>query len=494
MAAIAAILAGVTTPASAASGDSLAVVSVGSEAPSFGAADWSEVLPVRAELGGGKFLVELDPPARRTLRDLAARVDVLDSVSSTHVLYRVVGAGGVERAMMPRMGRVLWGDGEQALLDAERESDVWALAGDGVKIYKVPSHPILAASRADESFAAPDYPIVDEIVAKVLAAHLSSFDQDLVDFGTRHSNQPGGTSAQAYLVQKFQSFGLTQIEQTAVPNISAKNVCATLPGTTTPEKILVIGGHYDSTTNNPANAPGADDDGSGTSGMLEAASILSQYHFQSTLVFCGYAGEELGLLGSSVHAQSLKAANANVTGMINLDMIGYLEPGDAVDIDVLANGSSATMRTLFSDVVARYLPGAIEVTGQIPQGASSDHASYWQEGYPALLLFEDTGNDSPYIHTASDTVGTSFNSPALAEEITRGATALLAVMAVPDTAAPAGTPTPGASPTPTPGSPADGGTIHGSCACDLSALGAAPSALCPAILALAALAFRRRNA
>src|SRR5439155_21765565 len=108
----------------------------------------------------------------------------------------------------------------------------------------------------------------------------------------------------------------------------------------------------------------------------------------------------------------LRNSSANVLGMINLDMIGYLEPGDAMDVDVLSNSGSASMRSLFSDVMSRYEPSATQVDGQIPPGASSDHASFWQEGFPALMLFEDSGNYSPYIHTASDTIGTSFNSPA----------------------------------------------------------------------------------
>src|SRR5205085_1738470 len=121
------------------------------------------------------------------------------------------------------------------------------------------------------------------------------------------------------------------------------------------------GGHYDSTSTNTGNAPGADDNASGTAGVLELARVLAGEHFKSTIVFCGYAGEELGLLGSAAHADALTAAGADVAGMINLDMIGHLAAGDAVDIDVASNGGSATMRTLFTDVVARYVAGSQQV-------------------------------------------------------------------------------------------------------------------------------------
>lgn len=468
----------------ATSADPLAVIDVSHASLPATARDWSDVVALRDDLGNGLLLVELDDATRASAAALHAPLAVVDRAPAGTTYYRVVGAGPVERAML-RSAAVIWSDDRQALVRA-KDGEVWPLAGDGVAVYRVPDHARVSAPPS--SFAAPDYPQVDTMVARVTGNELQTFDQTLQDFGTRYSNLQGGLDAQAWLVQQFQSYGYDQIAQTAVPNIQAKNVCATLPGTTTPEQVYVIGGHYDSITSNHANAPGADDNGSGTSGVLEVAKALSGYSFQSTIVFCGYAGEELGLLGSQQHAGDLKAAGTQVKGMINLDMIGYLEPGDSMDIDVLANGSSAAMRQLFSDVVARYVPSAIEVDGQIPPGASSDHASFWQEGFPAIMLFEDSGNYTPYLHTANDTVGTSFNSPALAEQTVKAATAMLAVMAVPATSGPTPTPTP--NPTGTPGNGVD--TVHGGCGCDLG--GDASGLASPALaLGLAMAAFFRRR-
>ena len=456
-------------------------------------ADWSEAISVRADLGNGRLLVELDDATRAALAAAGASFRTVEAIEDPRPLYRVSGAGVVELAMIPRLGDVIWADDEQVLLRTT-EPDIWALSGRGVRLQRIASHAMLPPTGVVGSAVAPDYAEVDDLVSRVSGTSIATYVDELVAFPTRHSNQQGGLDAQAYLKAKFESFGYTQVAELAVGGIPQKNVCATLPGAVTPEKIFVVGGHYDSTATQITNAPGADDNASGTAGTLELAKAMFGMTFESTLVFCGYAGEELGLLGSAAHADALTAAGADVAGMINLDMIGHLEDGDAVDIDVASNGGSATMRTLFTDVVTRYVPASQQVNGALPAGASSDHASFWQNGFPALMLFEDTGNYSPFIHTANDVPGTSFNSPDLAERITRSAAAMLAVMAVPSAAT--GEPTP----TPTPGTdPADENpsdsmeTIHGSCMCSLESIGTTTPSVFPALLAAAALALSMRR-
>lgn len=463
----------------------------------FAIADWSEAIAVRADLGNGRFLVELDEGTRAVLTAMGSPVRTVEIADDARPLYRVTGAGAVEHAMIPRLGDVLWADDEQVLLRTT-EPEIWALAGQGVRLQRISAFPMAPprALAATGNAVAPEYAEIDDLVGRITGASIGGFVNDLVAFPTRHSNLQGGLDAQAYLKATFESFGYTQVAELTVGGIPQKNVCATLPGVVTPEKIFVVGGHYDSTATNTGAAPGADDNASGTAGTLEIAKAVVGMSFESTLVFCGYAGEELGLLGSAAHADALSAAGADVAGMINLDMIGHLSDGDAVDIDVASNGGSAAMRSLFTDVVTRYVAGSQQVNGTLPAGASSDHASFWQNGYPALMLFEDTGNYSPFIHTANDTVGTSFNSPDLAERITRSAAAMLAAMAVPSSAT--GTePTPTPTPNGDPGEedPADGDgmeTVHGSCMCSLGAIGSSSPSVFPALLAALALVARRR--
>jgi hypothetical protein len=89
------------------------------------------------------------------------------------------------------------------------------------------------------------------------------------------------------------------------------------------------------------------------------------------------------------------------------------------------------MYNLATDMASLYVPDLPVVEGYLPGGASSDHASFWANGYDAILFFEDSGSYSPYIHTADDIVGTSYNSSTLAERSVKLAVALVAEMARP---------------------------------------------------------------
>jgi hypothetical protein len=117
--------------------------------------------------------------------------------------------------------------------------------------------------------------------------------------------------------------------------------------------------------------------------------------------------------------------------MINVDMIGYLEPGDDIDLDIVDNEASVWLFDRAITVAATYVPGFPVVDGSIPYGAGSDHSSFWDNGYEAIALFEDTEQYSPWIHTPADTVGLSYNCPPLAENSTKVALALLADLAGP---------------------------------------------------------------
>jgi Zn-dependent M28 family amino/carboxypeptidase len=104
------------------------------------------------------------------------------------------------------------------------------------------------------------------------------------------------------------------------------NVVATLRGDTSPERIYVVSGHYDSRVtdvlNSTSDAPGADDDASGVAAVLEMARVFATRPTEATLVFVAVAGEEQGLYGSDYLAKQMKAAGADVQAMFSNDIIG----------------------------------------------------------------------------------------------------------------------------------------------------------------------------
>src|SRR4030095_4233261 len=114
------------------------------------------------------------------------------------------------------------------------------------------------------------------------------------------------------------------------------NVVATLPGKQpeSKDRIYVVSGHYDScvcaqdTLDGKSDAPGANDDGSGTAAVMEIARVMSKYEYDATLVFMTVAAEEQGLNGSTHWAETAKQKNLNIAGMITNDIIGSSRADD----------------------------------------------------------------------------------------------------------------------------------------------------------------------
>src|SRR6185295_12474808 len=113
-----------------------------------------------------------------------------------------------------------------------------------------------------------------------------------------------------------------------------EDVVAIQRGTTEPNRVIVITGHIDSRVtdvmNATADAPGANDDGSGTAAVLEAARVLTQRKFPGTIVYATLSGEEQGLLGGKILADYAKTQGWNVVTVLNNDIIGNSCSSDGV--------------------------------------------------------------------------------------------------------------------------------------------------------------------
>ena len=115
------------------------------------------------------------------------------------------------------------------------------------------------------------------------------------------------------------------------------NVVATLRGTTSPDRVYVVTGHYDSRNTDvfdpTGDAPGADDDGSGVAVVLELARVFARRPTEATIVLAAVAGEEQGLFGSTFLAQQLKSAGTDVQAMFSNDIVGASEAFDGTRPD-----------------------------------------------------------------------------------------------------------------------------------------------------------------
>lgn len=253
--------------------------------------------------------------------------------------------------------------------------------------------------------------------------------QHLQDYGTRNAYTSQSVEAQNWIKQQFESYGYTvELFDFTMPGGSASdNVIATKTGTLYPEEYVMIGGHYDSYSYS-GNAPGADDDGSGVCGVMEVARVMADFETDRTVLFCAWSGEEYGLYGSEAYAEWCENQNLNILGYFNIDMCGYLHPGDPIHTDIIAPASAQPLEDFYTDVCAMYLPDFIVGPGSL-SGGDSDHTSFNNHGYMGIFPFEDSENYSPYIHTSNDVIGMSFNSAEMAGYFTKAMVANVATLA-----------------------------------------------------------------
>ena len=270
---------------------------------------------------------------------------------------------------------------------------------------------------------------IQDMLDEVNADSLEATVQHLQDYGTRNAYEPESVEAQNWIFDKFESYGLdVELHDFWMPSGEASdNVIATLTGTTYPEEYVVLGSHYDSYAWG-SSEPGADDNATGTAGILEAARIMSQFEFERTIIFCTWSGEEYGLYGSDAWATEAAQNGMNILGYFNIDMAGYLEPGGEIHTDMIAPLSAQPLVDFYTDVCAEYLPDFQINAGNLT-GGDSDHTSFNQNGFMGIFPFEDSDNYSPYIHTDNDLIGPSVNNFEQHSVFTKATIASVATMA-----------------------------------------------------------------
>jgi acetylornithine deacetylase/succinyl-diaminopimelate desuccinylase-like protein len=203
----------------------------------------------------------------------------------------------------------------------------------GIRVSTTETLPV-GTERVDVTIGLRRDPGLSGLLGVISPARIRETDSALVSFGTRHtmsdtaSATRGVGAARRFLFEKLNSYsrecgGCLHVEldpamvevtrHPSKPTVNVVNVLAWLRGRDT-SRVVVIGGHYDSCICNvdrwdaTSDAPGADDDGSGTSAVVELARVFSQQFpkgLDATIIFALYAGEEQGLLGSTHLAKRL---------------------------------------------------------------------------------------------------------------------------------------------------------------------------------------------
>ena len=301
---------------------------------------------------------------------------------------------------------------------------------------------LLIASSAAAAPGDPN-PRIAAIVSEVSPARIEATIRKLASFGTRNSlsddrsETRGIGAARRWIKSELErcakdSGGRLQVafnehlveHGPRIPKpTNIVNVVATLPGEQpeSRDRIYVVSGHYDSMPSSPTDpdkdAPGANDDASGTAVSMELACVMSRHRFDATLVFMAVAGEEQGLLGSEGWAKAARAKGLDIAGMITNDIVGNTRSADGVvergRVRLFAEGIPAHKQlsdTLLealrtggeNDVptrqLARYVKEAAErhVRGMKVDVLfrrdrylrGGDHFSFLDAGYPAVRMTE----------------------------------------------------------------------------------------------------------
>jgi hypothetical protein len=293
--------------------------------------------------------------------------------------------------------------------------------------------------------SAPDRnPRIEALLSAVSADRLAASVTTLAAFGTRQlysdttSNTRGIGAAREWIRQQFidasprlqVAFDTYQVAAQGgrLPrDVELRNVVAILPGKT-PRRLYVTG-HYDSVarrtdgtggqdgfdwTRADNDAPGANDDGSGTALVIELSRVIgaSDIDFDATIVFVAFAGEEEGLVGSTLHAERASAERWPIDGVLNNDIVGGSHGGDGIidtaRVRVFSEGpedsASRALARYVRRAAGRYVPEHEVVLAARPDrfGRGGDHSPFNQQSFAAVRITEARENYSRQ-HSVQDT-------------------------------------------------------------------------------------------
>lgn len=250
--------------------------------------------------------------------------------------------------------------------------------------------------------------------------------------GPRHHGRPSSMDAAvAYIERELARHGDRVIHETfPTGHRTSVNLIVERPGTARPDEVVILGAHYDTVP----DTPGADDNASAVAALIEVARLLASCRTRRTVRFIAFANEEPPYfytqdMGSQVHARRCRARDECIRAMVGLEMIGYYRAdagsqrypapiiaplrwllpsrgrfvaavGNMRSVRALLRFRRGFRRAVRFPLLAMPLPEAIHAI------RLSDHGSFWDQGYAALMVTDTSFFRNPHYHRASDTPDT----------------------------------------------------------------------------------------
>jgi hypothetical protein len=341
--------------------------------------------------------------------------------------------------------------------------------------------PLLVAASVlpAQTVGRPD-PVIRKMLSEISRDRIAATMQKFASFDTRGNfsdpdqKDRGIGAARRWIFDQFKSYSpslnvafdpykVKKQGTRILRDVEVVNVVAVLPGTTQPEKRIIVGAHYDSLNivrkpdapevtpeggepsaddvidfekSVEASAPGVTDNAAGTALVLELARVMSQYKFEKTIVFITFAGEEIGLVGSSLYASKAKEHKDQIEAVLNNDVVGVAVAGDGhaenglvhVFSEEPADSASRELARYIRETAQRYVPAfrAEPVFRQDRFSRGGDHSPFNANGF-AAVRFTSAAENLGIQHTANDTFDKS--SPDYATFVARVNGAALASLA-----------------------------------------------------------------
>jgi hypothetical protein len=243
---------------------------------------------------------------------------------------------------------------------------------------------------------------------------------------TRDYRTAGNNLVAGYLAQTLAGYGYDVVmDPFTVNGNPCQNIIATKIGTVHPDEFVVVGGHYDSTSQQPGTlAPGAEDNGSGTSLVMEIARVSAAHDFERTVQFVLFDAEEAGLRGSQHFVADAVAEGRDIVGAITADMVSYYDRNRAVIIE-----GQAAWEWLMTAMASNVVDYTDIGHRKDYYSWGSDHVPFQQAGIPAFLAIDMDYEDYPGYHRTTDTWAAIAPTVSIALQICRAAAATLADVA-----------------------------------------------------------------
>jgi Zn-dependent M28 family amino/carboxypeptidase len=268
----------------------------------------------------------------------------------------------------------------------------------------------------------PAFDVIDYATARRFETHITELCSNPA--GRNFIEKKGLDAARKYIAGQFESSGYqVKFHEYQLNGDTFANIEVELAGTSRPKEIIIVGAHYDAVP----GAPGANDNGSGVAAILELADRFKGKSFQRSVRFVTFVNEEppnfmTGSMGSYVYAKKIAKEKENIIAMFSLETIGYFSdetgsqhyppffnlfyPKKGNFIAFVGNLRSrglVTQSIRSFRVHSTFPSDGIVAPALIPGISWSDHWSFWQHGYPAIMITDTAPYRYPAYHTSEDT-------------------------------------------------------------------------------------------